>query len=136
MNEQHWIPIFIQQSESVMTLWTAFIIVNIGVVGFVIQRGAAFTLQERILFVGAFILFAIANGIPLYEAQQTLVEIKQALAEIKPKIPSSVEFRAHNPKAVIAIHILFDLIIVSLLIGWPFKKFVIDTNKKDQNRPA
>ena len=114
MTDQHWIPIFLQQSQAVMTFWNVYIIVTLGAVGFLIQRGAAITKNERILSICAFVLFALSNGIPLYEAQEALVQIKG-------KLENGKIFSADNACLVISVHVVFDLIIVGLLAVWPFK---------------
>lgn len=61
---EHWISLYSVHSDSVMTLWTVYVLVVALVVGFVAQQkrlGAV-----RWLLVAAFPLFAFANGIPLF----------------------------------------------------------------------
>ena len=75
MKEVDWINTFIQQSSSVMTFWNVYIVVVLGIVGFIIQKGDSVSIKDMRIIIGAFALFALSNGIPLYQAQDTLVQM-------------------------------------------------------------
>lgn len=86
-------------------------------IGFVIQRGASFTKNEKLIFVIGFVVFALSNGVPLYQAQASLRSIHDKLS-----FGSQVMFTATPREGVILVHVVFDLAIVLLVSKWPFVK--------------
>lgn len=80
-----------------------------------IQRGRKFEPKERNIFALSFLVFVVANGVPLYEAQVTLNAILSKLSH-----EACGLFSVTDAKLVIAIHLAFDLIVLSLLFRSPF----------------
>ncbi len=117
MTNEHWIPIFISQSQAVMTYWNVFIVVVAAIIGFIIQRGALLSEKEKYLFIVGFVVFAISNGVPLFQAQETLVGVHGKISGTDKQM-----FIARNENLVIAVHVLFDLLLVFLIYKWPFTK--------------
>ena len=115
MIKKEWISIFIQQSESVMTLWNVYIVVVAAIIGFVIQRGVEFKPKERNIFVFSFVLFSMSNGYPLYRAQDTLAIIFE-------KLPSESQdiFSVTCPELVLTVYFIFSVIVLSFLFFAPF----------------
>ena len=79
--EIDWYSIYIQQSNSVMTFWNVYIVVSVGMVGFVIQKGEAITSKDRNVFVFGFVLFAVSNLYPMFEAQSDLLKVYKKLPD-------------------------------------------------------
>jgi hypothetical protein len=122
MSDQHWIPIFIQQSSSVMILWNVYIVVVVGVIGFVLQKGAALSKSDRYTLIIVFLIFALSNGWPLYEAQSTLFQIWSCISFLVQPM-----FHATEPLIVSCVHALFDIFVIVFLYTWPNKQIHKDT---------
>jgi len=121
MTDMHWIPIYIQQNQSVMIFWNVYIVVTLGILGFVVQRGASLTRNERLLLVSAFVVFSLSNLIPLYQAQHALVQIYSQL-----KVKNI--FSENSVCPAVITHVIFDIVVIIVLMRWPFK---FDKNRED-----
>ena len=108
MKEIDWINTFIQQSSSVMTLWNVYIVVVLGIIGFIVQKGDSVSIKDMKIIIGAFILFALSNGIPLYQAQDTLFQIHEKMA-------NKEMFTAHPAWVVALVQLTFDAIVLVFL---------------------
>ena len=108
MKEVDWINTFIQQSSSVMTLWNVYIVVVLGMIGFIVQKGDAVSTKDMKIIIGAFVLFALSNGMPLYQAQDTLVQIHE-------KIINKEMFTTFPAWAVSLVQLVFDAIVLVFL---------------------
>ena len=111
MAVERWIELYLGHSDSVMTLWTVYVLVVALVIGFVAQQpklGAV-----RWLLAVAFPLFALANGVPLFQTQT-------ALADILARLPSETReiLRVSSPCHVALVHAVMDVIVVVFLLGW------------------
>ena len=111
MREQDWIALFNGQSGSLMTFWTVYVVVVGLLVGFVVQKENLGNVKW--LLVGAFILFALANGLPMVKAQVTLKAIHGQL-------PKEVQemFTIWPPYVVTLVHLVMDVIVALFLITW------------------
>lgn len=108
MKPHEWASLFIEQSSSVMTLWNVYIVVVLGLVGFIIQKGDSIRKKDIYIFMGSFFCFALSNGIPLYQAQLTLIDIHEKLSD-------KAIFTVTSAEVVLSIHILFDAIVLWFL---------------------
>lgn len=109
MSEDQWISAFIQQASNVMLYWNVYIVVVLGIVGFVIQKGDGLSVKDRWIFVVAFVLFAFSNAIPMYSAQESLLLIHE-------NIQNSEVFSASDPVIVLSAHVVFDVLLVVFLL--------------------
>jgi len=110
MTEQQLITLYISQNQTIMTFWSIYGMVAIGLIGFVVQKGGLVGRQEKGLFSFIFLLFSASNAYPLYFSMKPLVWIS---SEIKLEV-----FRATDPMIVIGTHIIFDIIVLFVLCTW------------------
>ena len=124
MTDRHWIPIFMQQQEAVMTFWTIYVLVAALLLGFAAQKAPLDT-PTRWLLAIAFFVFAIANYVPMYDALVTHERIYCYL---------STESRAifNEPSAQIAaiVHIVLDVMLF-LYLFW-FSRAAGQAPKEDR----
>ena len=111
MAAEHWIDLYLGHSDSVMTLWTVYVLVVALIVGFVAQQSNLGAVRR--LLVVAFLLFAVANGVPLYLTQTTLADIHTRLPDETRDI-----LRVSAPCLVALLHAVMDVIVVAFLGGW------------------
>lgn len=111
MTVQDWIALFNEQSGSMMTFWTVYVVVVGLVVGFVAQKETLGSV--RWLLAGAFILFALANGFPMFRAQATLKAIHGQL-------PCEVRemFTIWPPCVVALVHLVMDVLVALFIVRW------------------
>ncbi|WP_375750029.1 hypothetical protein [Vibrio sp. HN007] len=112
MDAKDWIPIFISQSNIVMIYWNIYIVVAVGIIGYVAQRAEKLTTDQRKLFVLAWFLFVISNLPKLYEAQSSLYDIHKQLDLY------ACMFSASHPYVTTATHLLFDILITYFIYKW------------------
>lgn len=111
MSEKDWIELFVDQSDSVMTLWTVYVAVVALIIGFVAQKENLDGIRG--ILVATMALFAVVNGVPLVRTQMTLVEIHDRLS-----CDSRHIFSATPVWAVALVHVVMDAIVVLFLSGW------------------
>lgn len=126
MTDQDWIALFNEHSSSVTMLWTVYVLVVALVVGFVAQKK---NLDDvKWFLIGAFLLFAFANLLPMVRAQETLVAIHRHLpSEARAVIP------VWSACAVALVHLVMDCIVVLFLFGW--RKHFDPTVDRPSSRP-
>jgi uncharacterized protein with PQ loop repeat len=88
-----------------MVLWNVYIIVIIGILGFIVQKAESIKKKDIWLFMGAFTVFAFSNGVPLFHAQKALVEIHKNL-------PAGNMFSTNDPWIVVGVHAIFDFMVL------------------------
>ena len=109
MDDQFWIRIFIDQSKSVMELWTLYVLVVTIVIGFVAQK-EVLSRSTGIVLAAGFIFVAAANAVPLLEAQSTLEEIRGKLSR-----DGRGMFSALPVWSVAIFHIALDILVIGFV---------------------
>lgn len=113
MTDQDWLKLYFQASTAVMTLWTVYVAVVGLIVGYVANAKPPGSV--RCVVVVAFLLFVLANGYPLLQAQSALVWIRSMLSYE----PRAI-FTALSPWVVGSAHCIADILVLSIIIGWPW----------------
>ena len=108
MRNQDWIALFNGQSGTVMTFWSVYVLVVGLVVGFVVQKERLDGVKWLLVF--GFVVFALANGYPMFRAQRTVQAIHA-------KLPCEARkmFTILSPWVVISVRIILDVLVVIFL---------------------
>ena len=109
-DDQAWITLYFKACNSVMTLWTVYVLVVALLAGFVAQKGQVDSVKW--LLIAAFALFAIANGYPLWQTQSTVAKVHAKLSCDVRKM-----FTLWSPRIVISVHVILDAIVLWFLYG-------------------
>ena len=113
-NMSDWIAIYYGSSQMVMAYWTVYVAVIAAIIGYVVQRGLR-ERRERVLFIVTFVLFSLANAIPMYHVQ---VSSKSAANQLASGVLSNAQLYATDPWVVMVSHGIFDVCILVFLLMW------------------
>jgi len=112
MKLSEWVNVYHSQASTTMTFWNVYIIVALGIIGYLDQSENTLNMTRKIYLAIAWGLFSIANFIPLYNSQTALIKIHNHLDNLK-DIFSVVPI-----EGVMGCHVIFDFIIIIVILRW------------------
>ena len=110
-----WVQAFIDQSNSTMIYWNIYIVIALGIIGFLIQSGAKINSEGKKYLLISWIIFALSNLIPLSFSQNTLIKIFKNLGEVQNV------FSVTPLIYVVICHTIFDILISIIILRWKSK---------------
>ncbi len=106
MNQDQLIGLFISQNQTISGIWSLYVVVVLGMVGFIFQRGGLNDIYEKLVFV----VFSVFSATPIYLSTKSLFWLST-------QIGLDV-FKALEPIYTIFLHGFFDIIVVLFIVMW------------------
>lgn len=107
-----WVEIFISQSSNSMIFWNIYIVVALGVIGYIAKEHNQIQKNTKRLIAGVWVIFSISNMVPLYQNLDSLSKIYEKLG-----IYSDL-FTKIEPQVGLGCHIFFDISIFIFILIW------------------
>lgn len=107
-----WVEIFISQSSNSMIFWNIYIVVALGVIGYIAKEHNQIQKKTKKLIAGVWVIFSISNIVPLYQNLDSLSKIYEKLG-----IYSDL-FTKIEPQVGLYCHIFFDVCIFIFILIW------------------
>lgn len=114
MSEYELISLFKSKNQSISSMWSLYVVVSLGVFGFVLQKKGLDGLYEKALVTAALIAFFVSSLVPMYLSVRSLHWLS---SQINLEV-----FVATSPYLVAGVHIFFDSLILLFIWKWPNNK--------------
>lgn len=105
------ISLFISKNQNISSIWSLYVVVSLGVLGFVLQKKGLDGLYEKVLVTAALIAFFVSKLVPMYLSVRSLHWLS---SQINLEV-----FVATNPYLVAGVHMFFDSLILLFIWKWP-----------------